>query len=154
MIAINRTDASDPDFISLVALLDRELKVRDGEDHAFYNQFNRIDMLKNVVVCYDNDQPAGCGAFKPFDAGSVEIKRMYVHTKHRRKGIAARILSELEHWAASMNYNYCILETGKKQPEAIALYEKAGYHRIKNYGQYEGVDNSICMKKKVNETSS
>lgn len=149
MITLKRTDSADPDFISLVALLDEELRVRDGADNAFYAQFNKIDMIRNAVVCYSNGQPVGCGAFKPYDKDAVEIKRMYVLPESRGSGVAVRVLKELESWAAELNYTRCVLETGKKQPEAIRLYEKSGYLRIPNYGQYANVENSICMNKNL-----
>jgi putative acetyltransferase len=57
------------------------------------------------------------------------------------------VLAELEAWAAELGYPKCVLETGKRQPEAIALYEKQGYQRISNYGQYIGVENSVCFEK-------
>jgi GNAT superfamily N-acetyltransferase len=79
----------------------------------------------------------------------VEIKRMFVLPEHRGKGIAGQILQQLEIWAAEGNNSTCILETGKKQPEAIALYKKAGYKIIPNYGQYENVENSVCMEKRI-----
>lgn len=144
-----RTDSSDVDFQNLVKLLDADLAVRDGEDHAFYHQFNSIDMLKNCVVAYSGDHAAGCGAFKPFSEDTVEIKRMYTDTENRGKGIASKILNELEIWAKEEGYSKCVLETGIAQPEAIALYEKRGYCRIPNYGQYIGVDNSVCYEKWV-----
>jgi len=147
MITFKRTDSDDKDFINLVALLDAELKIRYGDDHSFYSQYNKIDMIRNAIVCYKNNVPVGCGAFKPFDDSSVEIKRMFVHPEHREKGYGQLILDELEIWAAELNYTHCVLETGKKQPEAISLYRKTGYEIISNYGQYANVDNSICMKK-------
>lgn len=130
-------------------MLDADLKLRDGEEHAFYSQFNKIDKIKNAVVYYANDQPVGCGAFKEYDTTTVEIKRMFVQPEFRGKGIAGTILKELEHWAAEINYSLAILETGKRQPEAIALYQKAGYTIIPNFGQYENVENSVCMKKGI-----
>ena len=147
--SINRISSEDLDFIKLVALLDADLKIRDGEEHSFYSQFNKIDKLKNVVVCYLDGIAAGCGAFKEYDSQTVEIKRMYVLPEFRRKGIAIEVLSELETWAKDIGYSWCILETGKKQPEAIALYQMAGYSIIPNYGQYTGKDNSVCMKKSI-----
>jgi len=147
MITLKRTNSDDPDFISLVALLDKDLAIRDGEDHSFYNQFNKIDKIKHVVVFYENDIAVGCGAFREKESDSVEIKRMYVHPDHRKKGIASQILAELERWAAEIKYPYTVLETGKKQPEAIALYQKSGYSIIPNYPPYENMDNSVCMKK-------
>lgn len=149
MITFNRTDSNDTDFKNLVVLLDEELKVRDGEEHAFYDQFNKIVNIRNVIICYAKGTAIGCGAFKEYDKINVEIKRMFVRYENRGKGIGLRILKELELWAAELNYPQCILETGKKQPEAIKLYQKAGYEIIKNYGQYENVENSICMKKVI-----
>jgi len=147
MITLKRTNSDDSDFISLVALLDKDLAIRDGEDHSFYNQFNKIDKIKHVVVFYENDIAVGCGAFREKESDSVEIKRMYVHPDHRKKGIASQVLAELERWAAEIKYPYTVLETGKKQPEAIALYQKSGYSIIPNYPPYENMDNSVCMKK-------
>ena len=72
---------------------------------------------------------------------------MFVLPDSRGKGIAGKILKELENWAIELNYTACILETGRKQNDAIALYKKAGYNIIPNYGQYENIDNSVCLKK-------
>ena len=74
---------------------------------------------------------------------------MYVKPDYRGKGVAAQILKELEKWAAEINYSLCILETGKKQPDAIALYKKSGYTQIPNFGKYVHVENSVCMKKSL-----
>jgi len=147
MITLKRTNSDDLDFVKLVDLLDKDLAIRDGEDHSFYNQFNKIDKIKHAVVFYENDIAVGCGAFREKETDSVEIKRMYVHPDHRKKGIASQVLAELERWAAEVKYPYTVLETGKKQPEAIALYQKSGYSIIPNYPPYENMDNSVCMKK-------
>jgi putative acetyltransferase len=149
MITLTRTDSSNKDFIELVKHLDADLAKRDGEEHAFYNQFNKVTMIKHVVVAYENELPISCGAIKEFDAQSMEVKRMYTLPQHRGKGIASLVLHELEKWAAEMNYPTCVLETGKRQPEAIELYKKNGYHIILNYGQYAGVENSVCFEKKL-----
>lgn len=147
--AINfiKTDSENADFRLLVTELDADLKIRDGADHGFYSQFNRIAAIKHVIVACIEDKPVGCGAFKPYADDAVEIKRMYVPPLERGKGIASAILSELEAWAASLDYKRCVLETGKKQPEAIQLYKKNGYSIIANYGQYENVENSVCFEK-------
>jgi putative acetyltransferase len=146
---LKRTDSDEIDFRNLVVMLDQDLKRRDGDDHAFFAQFNKIDKIRHVVVCYHDDIPVGCGAFKEFNSNTVEIKRMFVHPDYRGKGFAKAVLIELELWAAALNYAHTILETGKKQPEAIQLYLKSGYTIIPNYGQYENVENSICMTKEI-----
>ena len=91
----------------------------------------------------------GCGAIKEFSAEAMEVKRMFVPVDERGKGIASMVLTELERWAAEMGYQKCVLETGKKQPEAIKLYLKNGYKVVANYGQYIGVENSVCFEKNV-----
>lgn len=154
MPKLKRTTSDDSDFQNLVHLLDKDLEIRDGKEHSFYAQFNKIDTIKNVVVYYDMGIALGCGAFKKFDNEAVEIKRMFVREEFRGKGIGRAILSELELWAAEINYRESVLETGKKQPEAIKLYQKAGYTIIPNFCQYENVENSVCMKKAFNEANS
>jgi GNAT superfamily N-acetyltransferase len=151
MVVFNRTISDDADFQKLVALLDEDLRIRDGKEHSFYAQFNKIENIRNVIVCYFDDQPIGCGAFKEHETNKVEIKRMFIQPEYRGRGIGLDILKELELWASELNYLECILETGKRQPEAIRLYQKAGYTIIRNYGQYENVENSVCMKKMIFE---
>ena len=149
MLNIIRTNSDNLNFISLVNLLDAELAERDGEDHPFYAQFNKIDKIKYVVVAYENDKPVSCGAIKEYSPDTMEVKRMYTLTESRGKGIATKVLIELEKWAKELSYGKCILETGKKQPEAIALYKKNGYKLIPNYGQYVNAENSVCFEKEM-----
>lgn len=142
-----RTNSQNPDFQNLVKQLDAYLAVIDGEDHGFYDQFNKIDSLKNCIVIFDNDEAVACGAIKAFDEKSMEVKRMFTLPEMRGKGLASVILKELELWAKELGYEKTILETGKRQTEAVALYGKCGYQVIPNYGQYAGVENSICFEK-------
>jgi putative acetyltransferase len=151
MITLIRTNAQHHHFIELVRELDAELAVRDGREHDFYNQFNTIDMIKYTVVAYEENKPVGCGAIKEYAPAIMEIKRIYTLPDSRGKGIAYQILKELETWSKEMNYEKCILETGKKQPEAIALYQKSSYKQIPNYGQYAGIDNSVCFEKELKQ---
>ena len=144
-----RTVSENEDFQTLVALLDADLARRDGDEHAFYAQFNKITTIRNAIVCYVDDKAIGCGAFREYDELKVEIKRMFVLPEYRGHGIALKILNELELWATELNYKEYILETGKKQPEAIRLYQKAGYSITASYGQYLNVENSVCMKKSI-----
>src|SRR3954464_8084420 len=99
MHKLKRTSSDDSDFRNLVRLLDAELAIRDGSEHTFYAQFNKLDAIKHAVVYYNDDVVVGCGAFKEYDKSTVEIKRMFVHPDFRGKGIGAVVLTELEHWA-------------------------------------------------------
>jgi GNAT superfamily N-acetyltransferase len=141
-----RTNSDNPDFKKLSALFDDYLVDIDGEEKDFFAFYNNVQ-LDTVLVIYENKDVVGCGAFKKFDAHTAEIKRMFVHPNHRNKGIAKFVLTELELWANELGFTSFILETSPKLTSAIALYEKTGYQLIPNYGQYIGVENSICMKK-------
>ena len=149
MATFQRTSSDNLDFQDLVRLLDEDLQTRDGDEHSFYSQFNKITNIRNVVVCYIDENPIGCGAFKEYDQNKVEIKRMFVRSEYRGQGIGLDILSELELWALELKYSATVLETGKKQPEAIKLYQKAGYRTIENFGQYKNIENSVCMTKTI-----
>jgi GNAT superfamily N-acetyltransferase len=150
VIVLRRTDSEDPAFRSLVSDLDADLAIRNGVDvHAFYAQFNGIDMIRHVVVAYDGPAAVGCGAVKPMEPGTMEIKRMYTRPEARGRGVASMILGELERWAFEMGNSRTVLETGLKQREAIHVYTKSGYVRTPNYGQYAGIENSICFEKRL-----
>nr|WP_284041124.1 GNAT family N-acetyltransferase [Polaribacter sp. Z022] len=146
---ITRTNSENIDFIKLVKKLDAYLKITDGDEHDFYNQYNNIDVLKNVVVIYVNDVAVGCGAIKKFNESSMEVKRMFVSIENRGQGIAKKIVLELEVWAKELGYKSCVLETGKRQIEAVNFYHKCNYKVIPNYGQYKAMDNSICFEKQL-----
>lgn len=147
MISLLRTTSHHPDFIDLVKLLDAYLAITDGTEHSFYAQFNKIDTLKNVVIAFEHGVAVGCGAFKPFDTHAAEIKRMFVKEEARGKKVASKILTELENWANEIGFERTVLETGCRQTEAVAFYHKMGYGVISNYGQYIGVENSLCFEK-------
>lgn len=147
MINLIRTSSEQRDFVVLVKSLDAELAKRDGNDHLFYASFNQIGEIKWVVLAYVEEMVVGCGAIKSYDVQVAEVKRMYVKPEYRGRGIARTILTELENWAKELGYVRCILETGKRQPEAISLYQSMGYCITANFGQYVGVANSLCFEK-------
>ncbi len=155
MLRLLRTDSDNPDFRRLVGLLDADLAVRDGAEHAFYAQLNHAAMahLRHAVVAYQHDEPVACGAFKEFAPDLVEIKRVFVQPAFRGLGAARAVLTELEQWAGELAYTGYVLETGLQQPEAIRLYESSGYQRIANFGPYVGVANSVCMRKNAGESA-
>jgi len=146
-IKINRCQYTDKDFISLISKLDNELNDRHDNQRTVYDKFNRVDLIPTVIVAYIDGKPIGCGCFKQFDNNTVEIKRMFIDTAYRGKGISKSILNELEKWAIELGYLKAILETGEKLPEAIGLYQKSGYLRIDNYGQYKDLPTSLCFEK-------
>lgn len=146
-LIIQRTTSENPDFQKLVSELDAYLAIRNGDDNDFFVQFNKIDLLKNVVLIYQNEIPVGCGAIKEIQPDTMEVKRMFIPQEFRRNGIAKLVLKELENWAKELGYKKCVLETGKDMKDAVGLYLKSNYTIIPNYGQYKDVETSICFEK-------
>lgn len=142
-----RTTSENEQFVKLVRELDAALADVNGEANSFFVQFNKIDLLKHVVVVYLHNEPVGCGAIKEYEPGTMEVKRMYVPPRHRGKGIATHVLTELEQWARELGYQKCILETTLQMHDAVALYKKNHYTTIPNYGQYKNVATSVCFQK-------
>lgn len=147
MLKIVKTNSENPDFIALVKSLDSYLKITDGDEHEFYNQFNSITLLRHVVIAYHNNIAVGCGAFKPFNDSTVELKRMFTVLDYRGQGIAGEIIKTLELWAQEIGFTTSVLETGTKQTEAVSFYKKCEYRITPNYGQYKDMENSLCFKK-------
>ena len=146
MIIIKKTTSDDLDFKYLTQLFDDYLVDIDGDEKDFFAFYNQV-YIQNVLICYDNEVAIGCGAFKEYEPKVAEIKRMFVLPEQRGKGIATSILNQLEFWAAASCYTSCILETSIRLESAIALYKKMGYEIIPNFGQYIGVESSVCMRK-------
>ncbi len=147
MIKLVKTNSDSNDFRNHVKELDSYLAVTDGEEHEFYDQFNKLDNIEHVAVLYKNNVPAACGAIKEHSPGVVEIKRMFVIPEFRNQGLASKILHILELWARELGYIKCILETGLRQVEAIGLYHRNNYKVIKNYPPYINRANSKCFEK-------
>lgn len=149
MTTLHRTNSENKDFQDLVLELDKDLAKKNGDTNNFFVQYYKIDLIKNVVIALKDNLPVGCGAMKEFDKSTMEIKRMYVPIESRGKGVAVAVLNDLASWAKELGYKKCVLETGDKMLEAIGLYKKSGYKIIKNYGQYENVESSICFEKEL-----
>jgi GNAT superfamily N-acetyltransferase len=103
--------------------------------------------IKTALVVYADEQPVAIGCFKEFTDGTVEVKRMFVQKAFRGKGVSKLVLSELERWAAEQGYQFAVLETSIHFTTAKNLYLSNGYTVIPNYGQYAGLEKSVCMKK-------
>lgn len=149
MLHYLRTDSANQDFLDLVAGLDRHLAVINGAENDFFAQYNQVDLIRHVVVAYKGDLPVGCGAIKEYEPQVMEVKRMFVRPEERGQGIASGVLRELENWAREMRYSKCVLETADQLEAAIGLYKKSAYWIIPNYGQYAGVETSVCFEKRL-----
>ena len=147
MLEITRCAGTDPAFVALTAKLDEELCERYGAQMDFYGAFNKSRDIQTALVVRVDGEPAGCGCFQTVSETAVEMKRVYVPLRFRGRGVAREMMTQLERWAREIGYQTALVETGVLQPEAIRLYEGAGYQRIPNYEPYVGVEESICFQK-------
>ena len=91
--------------------------------------------------------PVACAAIRELESSVAEIKRVYVVPPFRRRGLARWLLAELERHAVESNFQLLRLETGRRQPEALALYEVCEYAQIAPYGRHVGDPMSVCFEK-------
>ncbi|MDB4334962.1 GNAT family N-acetyltransferase [bacterium] len=142
-----RTDSENIDFQNLINDLEIYLTRLDEEAHIECKEYSRLETINHVIVAYINKEYVGCGAIRDYEKGIIEIKRMFVSEKYRKKGVAKRLLLELEIWAKELGFKNSILETGTMMVSAIKFYEKNNYTQIPNYGQYVLKSKSICFAK-------
>lgn len=103
------------------------------------------------LVAWLDGEPVGSGAVRRLGDDQAEIKRMYVVPEARRQGIARALLAALEEEARRLGVAALILETGERQPEAIALYHSAGFERCPCWGDYLASPLAVCFAKPLVE---
>jgi len=146
---IEAVDPRDSVAMTLIDALTQEL-ARMYHDEDGSGNFAPADVLvarSAFLVGSLAGRPVACGAYRPMSPDVAEIKRMYVEPDYRGRGLGRRILQELETRARRDGYSWARLETGTLQPEAIRLYERAGYYRIDCYGIYVENPGSVCFEK-------
>ncbi|AJY75507.1 GNAT family N-acetyltransferase [Paenibacillus beijingensis] len=149
-MTIRLVEMAETDLHGLIAKLDRELLERYPADEIFGLDFSDPkNAHTKFVIAYIGGVPAGCGAIRPLDSESVELKRVFVDRDFRKRGIAAAMLDVLENEAAADGFTVVRLETGEAQPESIGLYRKLGYQDIEPFGEYACCPSSICMEKRI-----
>ena len=143
-------DPAVPEAAELISALDSDLGARypgaliHGIDAASFRAAGGVFLLGRL-----GDRAVACGALRPINTDAVEVKRMYVRSSHRGRGFGRAMLAALEEIARERGYRVIRLETGDGQPEAIALYESAGYQPIPCYGDYAEDPHSRCFEKRL-----
>jgi GNAT superfamily N-acetyltransferase len=136
-----------PDAVRLIAEVQQEYVVRyGGEDRTPVDPSEFTPPRGLFLVGYLGEEPVACGGWRSHGA-DAELKRMFVAPAARRGGLGRALLAELERTAAAAGHDRMILETGSRQPEAVALYRSAGYRDIPAFGYYAGASLSIHLGK-------
>lgn len=147
--SIEYTNGKNVRFIKLCNQLDSYLQQIIGEDkqETQYAQYNSLVDVHDVILMIDNGETVGCGAVKRYDDHTMEMKRLYVKDEYRHKGYGRAIVGALEVLAKKKDVKTLILETGVPLVAAQKMYISCGFKVIENYGQYKGIDSSVCMSK-------
>ena len=141
------TNEKDERFIELTKELDNEYFQLHGEEVLKYRHYNDLKDSHIVLLALNWGRPIACSSFRVFDKDTIEIRRVYVKKRYRRKGIAYKLIKQLEKLAMEENFKYSVIETGRENTAAINLYKKLDYELIDSFGMFEGDDLCICMKK-------
>ena len=151
-VEIRRADILSPVVQQLISALNSELEERypeEGANHFRLDPEEVADGRGAFLVAYIGGQPVGCGAVRRIESTVAEIKRMYVAPQARGRGVGRQVLLQLEAEARRLGATRLVLETGPRQPEALALYRRAGFIEIPQFGEYVGAEFSVCMAKNL-----
>jgi GNAT superfamily N-acetyltransferase len=148
-IEYRRFGEVNEDFVGLASELDLEFAEKNGAAQDQYNQFNKLSGIGDIVIAYADGRPAACAALKKYDVSRYEVKRVYVRKEYRKLGLARAMMLMLEEIAAAHGAKSLILETSRTFVPAVSLYRSLSYAVTENYGQYKGMDLSVCMEKKL-----
>jgi putative acetyltransferase len=147
---IRREDLLSAVAQRLILTLNAELEGRYPEEGACFFRLDPEEVSEGrggFFVAYLGGEPVGCGAVRRSEPGVAEIKRMYVAPHARGRGIGKQMVKKLESVARELGVTRLVLETGPRQPEAIAVYKNTGFVQIPQFGEYIGSNFSVCMAK-------
>jgi len=151
-VEIRRADILSPAAQHLIRCLNSELESRYPEEGANFFRLEPDEVREGhggFFIAYADGHPVACGAIRRIESAEAEIKRMYVAPSHRGQGVGGKILAKLEAEALRLGIRRIVLETGPRQPEAIAIYKRAGFFEIPLFGEYVDPRYSLCMAKNV-----
>ncbi|WP_249933354.1 GNAT family N-acetyltransferase [Blastococcus sp. CCUG 61487] len=150
MLRLRPVPYEDPVAQELVERVQQEYVVRyGGPDEAPVDPEDFRPPAGLFLVAEVDGVPAGCGAWRAVPTGGVEVKRVYVDPEHRRRGLARRIMAALEASAAAAGHRSVVLNSGREQPEALALYEALGYEPVPGYGIYACAPDAVFLGRRL-----
>jgi GNAT superfamily N-acetyltransferase len=159
-IIVREIEWTTPGAADLRAAMDREMGALYADFAASLSEEvgHRVDLALQhspsemvvVVGAFEADVLVGHAALRLADTAvptEFEVKRVFVAPSHRGRGVSRLLMSALEAIAARRGATSLVLQTGDRQREAIALYERIGYSRIEPFGRYAGIPFFLCYRK-------
>jgi ribosomal protein S18 acetylase RimI-like enzyme len=151
-VTIRRVTAADAeDAFSLIEEYYEEVQVVARDDRGKIQHYIS-DLESCIFLAYHRTAPVGCILYRPLPhLGSAgEVKRLYVRPAFRKRGIAERLLKELEIFASGHGAEWLYLDTTEDLQAAIAFYERHGYLRCERYN--DNPQATIFMRKRLRDT--
>jgi len=146
--AVHRRRYDDAQVFDLIEELQAEYVIRYGSrDETPVDPDEFAPPAGSFLVAYHENEPVGCGGLRRHDDAQVEGKRMFVRSPFRGQGLSRLLLAALEDEARALGYRRILMETGTKQPEAMALYESSGFMPIPGFGFYRNEPANRCYAK-------
>lgn len=155
LLTIEPIDPLHPDAIQLLHEAAREVRPLYGDiqdSNASLPNNAHLGPRSVYLIARNAETPVGSAALRPLDKDVGEIRRMYVIPSFRGKGVGRALLDTIERTALDMRYSILRLETGNRQPAAIALYESSGYQHIPRFGEYTDDPTSVCYEKMLSSS--
>lgn len=148
-ISIRQEDPSSPDAVRLMDALSAALEAITGSSGRASFDASELNDSRAVFAVARNEagEAVGCGAIRPMDDDTAEVKRMYAGDSAR--GIGSAVLAFLEQRAGELGYRALRLETRKVNERAVGFYLARGYKVIENYGKYRGREEAVCFEKEI-----
>jgi ribosomal protein S18 acetylase RimI-like enzyme len=148
-ISIQEEDSASPDAASLLDELSAELEALTGSTGIGSFSFSDLDRPRAVfaIARDESGNAVGCGAIRPMDESTAEVKRIYAREKGR--GIGSLIMAFLERRAEELGYTALKLETRMLNTRAVIFYLSKGYTKIPNFGRYAGREDAVCFGKRM-----
>jgi len=155
-LELRRTPLGAPSASALLDALNAELLSRYPEVPTEHFRLDPTDVAEGrgaFLVAFSNRVPVGCGALRRIDAGTGELKRMFVDPGARGLGVARALLAGLEAEALRLGFDRLVLEVGERQPEAVALYADAGFVRISPFAADMASPLAVCLGKDLRDSA-
>ncbi|TFV61758.1 N-acetyltransferase [Geodermatophilus sp. DF01-2] len=150
LVVLRAVPYDDPVARELVDRVQQEYVTRyGGPDGAVVDPAEFVPPVGLFLVAEVDGVPAGCGAWRVHEPGVAEVKRVYVEPAFRRQGLAQLLMAALENSAAAAGHGAVVLNSGHRQPEALALYAALGYARVPGYGLYADAPGAVFLGKRL-----